>query len=120
MEVRFPELLQVYTSMGEGGSGPGYGLPLVSCRAEPRQASVLDLYQVFSRADPRNRLGCGLVSWCRFVIGLCDSVVRGLLIRRGRGGDVRSQCTKKVRTGVTRLRRRMPTSRHGFLIGWRV
>jgi SMI1 / KNR4 family (SUKH-1) len=68
--VRFPELLRaVYTTIGNGGFGPGYGLlPLTPLKAEPAQDSVLGLYQVFSGADPEERSWV----WTRQLVPFCD------------------------------------------------
>jgi len=70
MGVRFPELLRlVYTSIGDGGFGPGYGLlPLSPLKAEPDQDSVLGLYQVFSGADPEEPSWV----WPRHLVPFCD------------------------------------------------
>jgi hypothetical protein len=70
MGLQFPELLRsVYTSIGDGGFGPGYGLlPLVSRRTERDQDSVLHLYQAFCKADPED-LAWG---WPRQLVPICD------------------------------------------------
>lgn len=68
--VRFPEMLRsVYTAIGDGGFGPGYGLlPLSPLKAEPAQDSVLGLYQVFSGADPEDPSWV----WPRRLVPFCD------------------------------------------------
>jgi hypothetical protein len=50
MGVRLPDLLRaVYTAIGNGGFGPGYGLlPLTPLKAEPDQDSVLGVCVIFS------------------------------------------------------------------------
>jgi hypothetical protein len=70
MGVRFPELLRaVYTGIGDGGFGPGYGLlPLTPLKAEPDQDSVLGLYQVFSKPDPEEPSWV----WPRQLVPFCD------------------------------------------------
>jgi hypothetical protein len=106
MGVRLPELLRmVYTSIGDGGFGPGYGLlPLSPLKAEPDQDSVLGLISgVLETGSGGAILGVAAAVGAVPRLGLCHSVVCGLFVEGRRGGDVRSEYPSSWRAAGSQL-----------------
>jgi hypothetical protein len=59
----------VYTTIGNGGFGPGYGLlALTPLMGEPDEDSVLGLYEIFSGVDPEEPSWV----WPRQLVPFCD------------------------------------------------
>ena len=51
--VKFPPTLRrIYTEVGDGGFGPGYGFLPMSLPVESPNDSIVQLYTTFSRSDP--------------------------------------------------------------------
>ena len=53
LKLEFPETLRrLYTEIGDGGFGPGYGFLAMNKAQDPHDDTVVALYEVFSESDP--------------------------------------------------------------------
>ena len=53
LDLKFPDTLRrLYTEIGDGGFGPGYGFLRMHTSSSPHEDTIVDLYQSFHGPDP--------------------------------------------------------------------